>query len=166
MWPLLGLIFLPITTLLYVILWNTAGYGVDGWEWILVVLGVFADLASYGSSMYGRRPARAHWRIPPVGLLAGERKRSVAFPLAELPNAHHGRRPDSLTGGRRPRPHGHIPEEKAQPSAPSLIQYRTSSLHHAGRVSESLALSRIQVGTPPPPGLRGKARDGVYETGL
>ena len=59
-WPLLGLIFLPITTLLYVILWNTGGHGVDGWEWILVILGVFGDLASYGASRYGRRPAGAY----------------------------------------------------------------------------------------------------------
>ena len=57
-WPLLGLIFLPITTLLYVILWNTGGYGVDGWEWIFVILAVFADLASYGGSRYGWRDPR------------------------------------------------------------------------------------------------------------
>jgi hypothetical protein len=59
-WPLLGLVFLPITTLLYVILWNTGGFGVDGWEWILVTFGVLADLASYGGGLYGRRPARAY----------------------------------------------------------------------------------------------------------
>jgi hypothetical protein len=59
-WPLLGLVFLPITTLLYVILWNTGGYGVDGWEWILVILGVFVDIASYGGGFFGRRPARAY----------------------------------------------------------------------------------------------------------
>jgi hypothetical protein len=59
-WPLLGLVFLPITTMLYVILWNTGGYGVDGWEWIFVILAVFADLASYGASRYGRRPARSY----------------------------------------------------------------------------------------------------------
>jgi hypothetical protein len=59
-WPLLGLVFLPITTLLYVILWNTGGYGVDGWEWILVGLAVFADLVSYGGGMYGRRAAGAY----------------------------------------------------------------------------------------------------------
>jgi hypothetical protein len=59
-WPLLGLVFLPLTSLTYVILWNTGGYGVDGWEWILVVLAVFADLASYGASRYGRRPAQAY----------------------------------------------------------------------------------------------------------
>jgi len=54
-WPLLGVVFLPITTLIYVILWNTNGRGVNGWEWILVVLGVFADLASYGRSAQSRR---------------------------------------------------------------------------------------------------------------
>jgi hypothetical protein len=57
-WPILGVLFLPITTLLYVILWNTNGRGVHGWEWILVAFGVFADLASYASrAARGRRTA-------------------------------------------------------------------------------------------------------------
>ena len=47
-WPLLGLIFLPLTTLLYVILWNTGGHGVTGWEWIFVFFAFLGDLASYG----------------------------------------------------------------------------------------------------------------------
>jgi hypothetical protein len=54
-WPILGLLFLPLTTLLYVILWNTGGRGVTGWEWVIVILAIFADLASYGGSRYGRR---------------------------------------------------------------------------------------------------------------
>jgi hypothetical protein len=55
-WPILGVLFLPITTLLYVIAWNTNGRGVDGWEWILVVFGVLADLASYSArAARGRR---------------------------------------------------------------------------------------------------------------
>jgi hypothetical protein len=53
--PILGIIFLPLTTLMYVILWNTGGRGVTGWEWIFVIVAVFADLASYGGSAYGRR---------------------------------------------------------------------------------------------------------------
>ena len=53
-WPLLGLILLPWTTLLYVTLWNTNGRGVDGWEWIFVVFGVLADVASWGRSAYAR----------------------------------------------------------------------------------------------------------------
>ena len=46
--------------LTYVIMWNTDGYGVDGWEWIFVILAGFVDLASYGASRYGRRPAQAY----------------------------------------------------------------------------------------------------------
>ena len=49
-WPLLGLIFLPWTTLMYVLLWNTNGRGVDGWEWIFVALAVLVDLTSHGDS--------------------------------------------------------------------------------------------------------------------
>ena len=59
-WPILGVIFAPLTTLLYVILWNTNGRGVDGWEWILVVFAVFGDLASYGGGAYGRRRSPAY----------------------------------------------------------------------------------------------------------
>jgi hypothetical protein len=47
-WPLLGLIFLPWTTLMYTIVWSAAG-GVHGANWIAVALGVFLDLLSYSS---------------------------------------------------------------------------------------------------------------------
>jgi hypothetical protein len=43
--PLLGLIFLPWTTLMYVLLWSP-GQGVEGWEWILVALGLVVDIGS------------------------------------------------------------------------------------------------------------------------
>jgi hypothetical protein len=59
-WPILGIIFVPLTTLMYVILWNTSGRGVHGWEWIFVILAVFADLASYGGGAYGRRRSPAY----------------------------------------------------------------------------------------------------------
>jgi hypothetical protein len=49
-WPILGLIFLPWATLLYVLFWNTGGRGVAGWEWIFVILAVFVDVASHGAS--------------------------------------------------------------------------------------------------------------------
>ena len=54
-WPILGIIFVPLTTLIYVILWNTGGRGVVGWEWVFVILAVVGDLASNGGSAYGRR---------------------------------------------------------------------------------------------------------------
>lgn len=49
-WPLLGLIFLPLTTLIYVILWNTGGHGVAGWEWFFVVFAAFGDVAAHAAA--------------------------------------------------------------------------------------------------------------------
>jgi hypothetical protein len=46
--PLLGLIFLPWTTLAYLIVWSPVG-GASGADWILIVIGVFADIASYAA---------------------------------------------------------------------------------------------------------------------
>jgi hypothetical protein len=43
-WPVLGFIFLPWTTLM----WVAVGLGgVDGWDWLWVALGFLADLATY-----------------------------------------------------------------------------------------------------------------------
>ncbi len=47
-WPLLGLIFLPWTTLAYIVVWSPIG-GVEGWEWLIVALGFAADIATYSS---------------------------------------------------------------------------------------------------------------------
>jgi CDP-diglyceride synthetase len=52
--PLLGLIFLPFTTLLYVLAYKPV-VGVSGWGWFLVFLGVLFDLGSYGGGALGRR---------------------------------------------------------------------------------------------------------------
>ena len=54
-WPILGIIFLPLTTLLYVILWNTGGRGVTGWEWIFVILAFFGDVVAHSASVAARR---------------------------------------------------------------------------------------------------------------
>jgi hypothetical protein len=53
-WPLLGLLFLPWTTLAYVLVWSPGG-GVSGWEWLVVALGVMADVATYSSRAARRR---------------------------------------------------------------------------------------------------------------
>jgi hypothetical protein len=55
-WPLLGLIFLPWTTLAYVVAWGPL-YGVSSWGWLVVALGVAADLATYTS-----RAAKSRYR--------------------------------------------------------------------------------------------------------
>jgi len=44
-WPLLGLVFFPWTTLAYVFLWSPVT-GVEGAEWILVALAFAVDVSS------------------------------------------------------------------------------------------------------------------------
>ena len=52
-WPLLGIIFLPWTTLMYVIV---APGGIVGlWEWLFIGLSVIADIGSYTGGGYGNR---------------------------------------------------------------------------------------------------------------
>ena len=47
--PLLGIIFLPFTTLMYVILY-TPGIGLHGWEWFWLALCFLLDIANWGSA--------------------------------------------------------------------------------------------------------------------
>jgi hypothetical protein len=60
-WPILGIIFLPWTTLMYLIVWSpvTGFYGLD---WLWLGLGVLADIATYAGGGYGNRE-----RIPGYG---------------------------------------------------------------------------------------------------
>jgi hypothetical protein len=51
-WPLLGLIFLPWTTLMYVGLFPG---GIIGFDWVWIGLAFMADIASYGGGAYGNR---------------------------------------------------------------------------------------------------------------
>jgi hypothetical protein len=55
-WPLLGLLLLPWTTLFYVIAWSPVG-GVHDGEWLFVAVGFALDVASYSAramkSRYG-----------------------------------------------------------------------------------------------------------------
>lgn len=51
-WPVLGIIFLPWTTLMYVIV---APGGMVGWDWLWVGLMLAADIASYASGAGRRR---------------------------------------------------------------------------------------------------------------
>jgi hypothetical protein len=45
--PLLGIIFLPYTTIMYVLVWNPVT-GITGWDWVWIALGVILDLMKWG----------------------------------------------------------------------------------------------------------------------
>ena len=50
-WPILGIIFLPWATLMFVIIAPVAGF----WDWLFLILAIFADVASYGGGGFGNR---------------------------------------------------------------------------------------------------------------
>src|SRR5215208_6216115 len=52
--PLLGIIFLPFPTLIYVILY-TPGVGLTGWGWFWVILALLFDIGHWGASYTQRR---------------------------------------------------------------------------------------------------------------
>lgn len=49
LWPLLGIIFLPFTTLIYVLLY-VPGVGVTGWDWWWIALAVALDIGHLGAT--------------------------------------------------------------------------------------------------------------------
>jgi len=49
----LGFLLAPWTTLAYVLMWSSGGLSLLGW--VVVGLGVFADVGSYGGSAAARR---------------------------------------------------------------------------------------------------------------
>jgi hypothetical protein len=53
--PLLGIIFLPFATLIYVILWRTGG--LVGWDWFWVILAALGDIGHWAASWTQRRQA-------------------------------------------------------------------------------------------------------------
>ncbi len=51
-WPLLGFLFLPWTTLMYVLVSPSSNFSFD---WIWMGLGILADISSYAGGGYGNR---------------------------------------------------------------------------------------------------------------
>lgn len=54
--PLLGVIFLPFTTLMYIIIW-TPGVGIVGWDWFWLILAVVIDVGHWSHTAYTNRQA-------------------------------------------------------------------------------------------------------------
>lgn len=53
-WPLLGIFFLPFTTVIYVLLWAPSG-NIGGFDWLWLGLAVLIDLGAIGGSGYANK---------------------------------------------------------------------------------------------------------------
>jgi hypothetical protein len=62
-WPLLGLIFLPWTTVMYILVAAPVG-GITVWGWLFVAIGLLMDLSGYAQSYANREQARTLYGRP------------------------------------------------------------------------------------------------------
>ena len=51
--PLLGIIFAPYTTVMYLLVWSPTG--IAGWDWLWIALGVLLDIMKWSSWYQNRR---------------------------------------------------------------------------------------------------------------
>jgi hypothetical protein len=62
-WPLLGIAFLPYTTIMYLLVWSPAltpgGANIEGWDWMWIVLGLILDFMKWGQMLANRKEAQA-----------------------------------------------------------------------------------------------------------
>jgi hypothetical protein len=61
-WPLLGFLFLPWTTLMYV---GVAPLGVSGFDWLWLGLALLSDILTYTGGAYGNRDRIRRYSSPP-----------------------------------------------------------------------------------------------------
>ncbi|HJS17980.1 MAG TPA: hypothetical protein VJ785_04485 [Anaerolineales bacterium] len=61
LWPVLGLIFVPWTTLFYMFVFPG---GVTGFEWFWIVVGLLVDIGSYSGGVYGNRDQLPMYKSP------------------------------------------------------------------------------------------------------
>ena len=80
-WPLLGLIFLPYTTIMFVLVWNPVT-GVYGWDWVWIALGVWMDVMKWTRIAQNRQNIPGYSQKPAEAVPA-----SVVTPPAETSEA-------------------------------------------------------------------------------
>jgi predicted lipid-binding transport protein (Tim44 family) len=56
--PLLGILFLPYTTIMYLLTWTLTG-GIEGWDWMWILLGLFLDFMKWSQVIANRKHAAA-----------------------------------------------------------------------------------------------------------
>ena len=52
-WPLLGIVFLPYTTIMYLLVWSPTG--IQGFDWMWIILGVILDIMKWGQIANNRQ---------------------------------------------------------------------------------------------------------------
>jgi len=73
--PLLGIIFLPYTTVMYLLVWSSVT-GISGWDWIWIILGVVLDISKWAQIANNRRGIPGY----PQGTTVGAQQSAYVSP--------------------------------------------------------------------------------------
>lgn len=46
LWPVLGIVFAPYTTIMYMLVYTPNG--IEGWDWMWIIMGVILDVMKWG----------------------------------------------------------------------------------------------------------------------
>jgi hypothetical protein len=63
--PLLGIIFLPYTTIMYLLVW--APNGIQGWDWIWIALGLLLDVMHWAQYIEKRKQVPGYSTVAATG---------------------------------------------------------------------------------------------------
>ncbi len=58
-WPLFGFLFMPLTTIVYVLVYNSS-HGLSFWGLVAVILALLVDLGSYAAGLLGSSNKRGY----------------------------------------------------------------------------------------------------------
>ncbi len=95
--PLLGILFLPYTTIMYLLTWTLVG-GIEGWDWMWILLGVFLDIMKWSQVFANRKEAaRQTQRYYPSGAprSGGSGATSAAIATGQVPPSTSPTAPDA-----------------------------------------------------------------------
>ncbi len=88
-WPLLGIIFLPYTTVMYMLAWTPAvagGSNIEGWDWMWIILGLILDLMKWAQILQNRKEAQAQvTRYYPAGAPGSSSVDAAAIAGGQVP---------------------------------------------------------------------------------
>ena len=109
--PLLGIIFLPYTTIMYLLAWNPAiagGGNIEGWDWLWIILGLILDFMKWGQMLTNRKEGQAQAqkyypsgapKMPMGGTGSSSAATGAAVSTGSMPASTSPSAPDADTTG-------------------------------------------------------------------
>ena len=104
--PLLGIIFLPYTTIMDLLAWSPAvagGGNIEGWDWLWIILGVFLDIMKWGQMLANRKEAQSQTqKYYPSGAPRNTGASAAAVSSGSVPPSTSPSAPDADTSPAAP----------------------------------------------------------------